>query len=333
MDEYYQRSLDKFCAVSVSDPESIISSVNDFFCRVSGYERNELIGRSYSILKSATHGEDFYKDLWNTVSKGKVWKGEICNLSKDSTHYWVDTTIVPDLTATGEIIRYITYQVPINDPIQKKQTASDTNRQSSDESDDLYHSLVNNLPISVWRKNKEGKITYVNKTLVQSVKMEESELLGKTNHDLYPKELADKYEKDDKEVISSGVALHSVEPNIDLKTGEHIYIETIKIPIKGRDGSIEGLQGVFWNITESIETQKRLEIQNEQLTEIAWLHSHKIRGPVATIMGLMNIFDWTNMNDPQNLDIVRKVDTVSKQLDEIIHDVVKKTGDLYKKED
>ena len=50
-------------------------------------------------------------------------------------------------------------------------------------------------------------------------------------------------------------------------------------------------------------------------------------------MGLMNIFDWTNMNDPQNLDIVRKVDTVSKQLDEIIHDVVKKTGDLYKKED
>jgi PAS domain S-box-containing protein len=333
MDEYYQRSLDKFCAVSASDPEGIISSVNDFFCRISGYERNELIGRPYNILKSATHSDDFYKGLWNTVSKGQIWKGEICNLSKDGTHCWLDTTIVPDLAESGEVMRYITYHVPINNLTEKKQAAGNTNRQTSDESYDLYHSLVNNLPISVWRKNREGKITYVNKTLVQNVKMEESALLGKTNHDLYPKEFADKYEKDDKEVMSTGVPLHSIEPNIDLITGEHLYIETIKIPIKGRDGSVEGLQGVFWNITESIETQKRLEVQNEKLTEIAWLHSHKIRGPVATIMGLMNIFDWTNMNDPQNLDIVRKVDSVSKQLDEIIHDVVKKTGDLYKKED
>ena len=126
MDEYYQRSLDKFCAVSVSDSESIISSVNDFFCLISGYERNELIGRPYNILKSATHGDDFYKDLWNTVSKGQIWKGEICNLSKDGTRYWLNTTIVPDLSESGEIIRYITYQIPINDPTQKKQMKATT---------------------------------------------------------------------------------------------------------------------------------------------------------------------------------------------------------------
>jgi len=130
--------------------------------------------------------------------------------------------------------------------------------------------------------------------------------------------------------MSKGIPLHSIEENMDLTTGEPQFFETIKIPIRGANGKIEGLQGVFWNITDSIETQKKLEAQNEQLTEIAWLHSHKIRGPVATIMGLMNIFDWDNIASPQNIEIVKNVDQVSQQLDSIIHDVVKKTGDLYK---
>lgn len=322
MDDYHQRLLDKFCAFSVSDTRGTISEINGMFCQYFGYEEHELIGQTYAMLKSGYHSPEFFTDLWAVISKGEVWKGDICNRTKAGKQFWVNTTIVPELGPAGEVIRHLTYQISVNPPKQPEKETAD--------SGELYHSLVNNLPLSVWRKDREGKITYVNKALVKQIKLEESELLGKTSHDLYPKELADKYELDDQEVMSKGIPLHSIEENMDLTTGEPQFFETIKIPIRGANGKIEGLQGVFWNITDSIETQKKLEAQNEQLTEIAWLHSHKIRGPVATIMGLMNIFDWDNIASPQNIEIVKNVDQVSQQLDSIIHDVVKKTGDLYK---
>lgn len=90
-----------------------------------------------------------------------------------------------------------------------------------------------------------------------------------------------------------------------------------------------GLETLNRNISERKEVEERLRFQNERLSEIAWLHAHKVRGPVATIMGLMNIYDWDDFSADGNKDIVRKVDLVSKQLDVIIHDIVKKTGELH----
>ena len=169
----------------------------------------------------------------------------------------------------------------------------------------------------------------MNKALLKNMKLSEDEIIGRTSYDLYPKELADKYTQDDNKVMANAEPLEVIEENIDLKTGAKLYYESIKIPIRGTDGKIEGIQGVFWDITEAIEAKERLKHQNERLTEIAWLHSHKIRGPVATIMGLINIFDWANVNSPENIEIIKKIDEVSKQLDGIIHNVVKKTGALY----
>jgi len=101
--------------VSTADVEGSITSVNDKFCKVSGYGRDELIGKNHSIVKSGYHSHEFYMELWSTITQGKVWRGIICNKAKDGSNYWVDSTIVPFLDANGKPYKYVSARTNITD--------------------------------------------------------------------------------------------------------------------------------------------------------------------------------------------------------------------------
>lgn len=124
----YQNVVDNVAIVAVTDKKGNIVHVNDLFMEISGYSRDELIGKNHRILKSGLHDKEFYQDLWKTIQDKKVWKGEICNKRKDGTLYWVFTTIAPILGPTGEVdkflsIRYdITHEKLLHDEEVEKMT-------------------------------------------------------------------------------------------------------------------------------------------------------------------------------------------------------------------
>ncbi|WP_454845585.1 putative bifunctional diguanylate cyclase/phosphodiesterase [Pseudomonas farris] len=123
MDEKYRRAVDAAAIFSETDLNGQITYVNDQFCAVSGYSREELLGQNHRLLNSGLHSADFFAAMWRTIALGNIWKGEICNRAKDGSLYWVDSTMVPVLDdATGHVHRYLSIRFDISEKRQLLQS-------------------------------------------------------------------------------------------------------------------------------------------------------------------------------------------------------------------
>jgi PAS domain S-box-containing protein len=107
-------ALDEHAIVSMTDLAGNITYANARFCQVSGYAREELLGRNHRILKSGRHDAVFFRTMWQTITAGHTWHGEICNRAKAGHEYWVSATIVPSLDETGQPHEYIAIRTDIS---------------------------------------------------------------------------------------------------------------------------------------------------------------------------------------------------------------------------
>ena len=106
-------ALDQAVILAVTDVQGRITYANEKFCAISGYSRQELLGQDHRILSSGRHSKEFFRDMYRTIARDAVWRGELCNRAKDGSHYWVDTTIISRPDERGKPIAYLAIWVDV----------------------------------------------------------------------------------------------------------------------------------------------------------------------------------------------------------------------------
>lgn len=137
-----QKALDRAAIVSETDLGGIITFVNDSFCQISGYRREELIGQNHRLINSRYHSKEFFKEMWATISSGRVWKAEIKNKNKNGGYYWVDSTIAPIFDAAGNIAKYISIRFDITERKQAEEQLETLATERKMEADALTEQVI-----------------------------------------------------------------------------------------------------------------------------------------------------------------------------------------------
>jgi PAS domain S-box-containing protein len=133
-------ALNESSIVAITDKKGMIHYVNKKFCEISKYEEEELIGQDHKIVNAGYHSKAFFKQMWQTIGSGKVWKSEVKNKAKDGSFYWVDTTIVPFLDRYGKPYQYVSIR---NDITRKKEMEEEVKRMAFyDSLTELYKPLL-----------------------------------------------------------------------------------------------------------------------------------------------------------------------------------------------
>ena len=117
-DDMHKKLISKYIITSTTDTKGIITDVSDAFVDISGYTREELIGQPHNMVRHADMNKEVFKELWSTIKSGKTWRGEIVNLAKDGSSYWVKATIEPIFGNNGQIISYMAVRQNITDKIK-----------------------------------------------------------------------------------------------------------------------------------------------------------------------------------------------------------------------
>lgn len=315
--EYLRITMDQHGIISSSDIYGNITSVNEKFCAISGYNRHELIGKNHRILKSDYHQESFYKNMWATISHGKVWHGTICNRAKNGHEYWVNSTIVPFLDDHGKPYKYVSARTDITTLRQSEERLSRSQEFANIgtwdwdiRSDEVF-----------WSERSKKMFGYSSE--LEDISFDDFSRV------VHPEDLS-MVNNAVKACMEKGVK-YNLEHRVIWSDGSVHWLHERGDVIRSESGEALHMLGVVQDIDERKRAEKELisareEADNANRAKSQFLSSmsHELRTPMNAIMGfsqLMTMETEPGLNESQ-LENVTEISKASQHLLELINDVL-----------
>jgi PAS domain S-box-containing protein len=313
--EAYQNGLEKFAIIARTDIKGKITYVNDLFCSVSGYSREELIGNDHRIINSGFHPKDFFKDFWETILAGNIWRGEVCNKAKDGNLYWVNTVAIPLKDTKGEIEEFIAIRYLINEQKAYEEILQERNKKLN-ESLQFLKTIQDNASHGIISINTIGEITSINLKGEEIYGYSGDELIGKKTPAIFhdPAEIVSRSQEFSKKLgmeIPPGMDTFLCHTRLGLrnefewvqirKNGEKFPALISITPIRDLLGEIVGYLGLVNDLSDKKELQREVHEKNQllenaqSLAKIGSWNFDLTTGEISWSKEMFNIF-------PENIE-------------------------------
>jgi PAS domain S-box-containing protein len=231
--------------VAITDSFGKITFVNDKFCAISKYSREELLGKDLRIVNSGYHPKEFIRQLWSTIAAGKVWHGEFRNRARDGSLYWIDLTISPQLKQDGKPSQYIAVATDVTEYVTLRKTS------------EAFQTVMNTATDHIFFKDRNSRFVRASQALLQHFGVTHiDELRGKTDLDFFNAEHALVAAQDEQAIIRSGEPMLNKEEKEIHSDGLVTWALTSKLPWHDREGNVIGVMGVSRDITELKNAQQ-----------------------------------------------------------------------------
>ncbi len=311
-------------AVVITDEQATILEVNDAFCRITGYSKDEVIGENPRILKSGLHDEEFYRNMWDSILTKGHWSGEIINKRKNGELYFAFLSI----SSIKDELHGVTYYLGIQSDI--------TERKKIEEQIRYQANLIENVNDAIIAADLNFRITSWNKAAEKMYGYKAEEVIGKEISEVIPAEFPGLSREEIRRILWekgfwNGEAIHYN------RFGEKIYVSSSLSVVRDSRGNLIGTVGINRDITEQKKAEEKLklyaeqlEIANAQLQELNRLKSeflantsHELRTPLNSIIGFLNLIkEGLYENNEEMMKFIDNALMSAKHLLNIINDIL-----------
>lgn len=274
-------ALDQSAIVSITDKDGNIIDFNENFSKVSGYSRQEIIGQNHRITNSGFHTRQFFTDMWSEISSGKVWQGEIKNMRKDGTYYWVYSHIIPFLDDQGKPFQYISIR---NEITQRKEA-----EESLAASEGKYRLLYENAPIGIVIVDPQATILDCNTHFLNLLGYEKGEVIGKKSFSFLHEDFIEYKSTALTKLFKGEIKRFYIEEKRRTRDGNYVWIGCYSNAITDEFGNVIYRLDFITDIENRKKSEEQFLKLDQSKNAILNIVAHDLRSPIIGVTNLARL--------------------------------------------